>query len=311
MILFRRLSFYLALLGIAGMVVFVLRLHAASSEPISPPAHTPPVKPFPRAIGASGLVEALRENTQIGVPVPGLVKSVKVAVWDRVERGSPLLELDDRELRSLLGTQQAQVEIAGAQVAAARTVVERLQDALARVERLREGAVASEEALETARNEKKVAEAQVVVAQAQRQAAEAAVHQTLFLLERLVVRAPISGTVLQVNVRAGEFVATGSGVVPLVLGDIDQVQVRVDVDEQLAPRVRPGAKAVGYLKGESEHPIAMEFVRIEPFVVPKRSLTGASVERVDTRVLQVIYRFPASKTQTVYVGQQMDLFLEE
>jgi len=126
-----------------------------------------------------------------------------------------------------------------------------------------------------------------------------------------VVRAPIAGTILQVNVRAGENVSTAATTASIVLGDIDEVQVRADVDEQVAPRVKPGARAVGYLKGDSARPIAMEFVRIEPFVVPKRSLTGASIERVDTRVLQVIYRFPNSRTQTVYVGQQLDLFIEE
>jgi hypothetical protein len=97
----------------------------------------------------------------------------------------------------------------------------------------------------------------------------------------------------------------------LVLGDIDEIQVRADVDEQVAPRVRTGARAAGYLKGDTSRPIAMEFVRIEPYVVPKRSLTGASTERVDTRVLQVIYRFPKTADRTVYVGQQLDLYIEE
>ncbi|MFO1452164.1 MAG: efflux RND transporter periplasmic adaptor subunit [Opitutaceae bacterium] len=311
MILFKRLSFYLALLGIVGITTFVLRLRAASSEPILPPPLTPPAKPFAKAIGASGLVEARRENTLVGVPVPGLVKSVKVAVWDRVQPGAPLLELDDRELRAALAAQRAQVAVTEAQIVTARATVRRLRDSMVRIERLREGSVASEEALESARNETAVAEAQVATAEAQRLAALATVTQTETLLDRLTVRAPIAGTILQVNVRAGEYVSTASTTAPLVLGDIDEVQVRADVDEQVAPRVRSGAKAVGYLKGDSVHPIAMEFVRIEPYVVPKRSLTGASTERVDTRVLQVIYRFPNAAGRSVYVGQQLDLYIEE
>lgn len=311
MILFKRLSFYLALLGIVGITTFVLRLRAASSEPILPPPLTPPAKPFAKAIGASGLVEARRENTLVGVPVPGLVKSVKVAVWDRVQPGAPLLELDDRELRAALAAQRAQVAVTEAQIVTARATVRRLRDSMVRIERLREGSVASEEALESARNETAVAEAQVATAEAQRLAALATVTQTETLLDRLTVRAPIAGTILQVNVRAGEYVSTASTAAPLVLGDIDEVQVRADVDEQVAPRVRSGAKAVGYLKGDSVHPIAMEFVRIEPYVVPKRSLTGASTERVDTRVLQVIYRFPNAAGRSVYVGQQLDLYIEE
>jgi hypothetical protein len=50
-------------------------------------------------------------------------------------------------------------------------------------------------------------------------------------------------------------------------------------------------------------------VRVEPYVVPKRSLTGESTERVDTRVLQVLYRFDPAAMK-VYVGQQVDVFVE-
>jgi RND family efflux transporter MFP subunit len=256
-------------------------------------------------------VEARRENTLVGVPSAGLVKAVRVAVWDRVEAGAVLLELDDRDLRAALRTQQAQVAVAEAQILTSRAMLRRVRDSLARVERLGADAVVSAEVLETARNDAAVAEAQVATAEAQRDAARATVAQTESLLDRLVVRAPIAGTILQVNVRAGEFVAANPAAPPLVLGDIAEVQVRADVDEQVAPRVRAGAKAVGYLKGERAQPIAMEFVRIEPFVIPKRSLTGASTERVDTRVLQVIYRFPNTLGRPVYVGQQVDLFIEE
>jgi RND family efflux transporter MFP subunit len=311
MILFRRLSFYLALAGLAAAAQFVLLLYAQSAQPIAPPPVTPPAKPFPRALGASGLVEARRENTLVGVPASGLVQAVRVAVWDRVEAGAVLLELDDRELRAALRTQQAQVAVAEAQVRSARAVLRRVRDSLARTERLGAEAVVAAEVLETARHEAAVAEAQVAVAEAQRAAVGATIAQTESLLERLVVRAPIAGTILQVNVRAGEWVAANPAAPPLVLGDITEVQVRADVDEQVAPRVRAGARAVGYLKGERGQPIPMEFVRIEPLVIPKRSLTGASTERVDTRVLQVIYRFPATLGRPVYVGQQMDLFIEE
>jgi hypothetical protein len=49
----------------------------------------------------------------------------------------------------------------------------------------------------------------------------------------------------------------------------------------------------------------LQFVRVEPYVIPKRNLTGDSTERVDTRVLQVIYKLP--KEARLYPGQQMDL----
>ncbi len=52
-------------------------------------------------------------------------------------------------------------------------------------------------------------------------------------------------------------------------------------------------------------------MKLEPFVIPKRSLTGDATERVDTRVLQAIYEIAESAdSATVFVGQQMDVFID-
>ena len=54
----------------------------------------------------------------------------------------------------------------------------------------------------------------------------------------------------------------------------------------------------------------MKFVYVEPYVIPKQSLTGYNSERVDTRVLQVIYELPEDRPMDVYIGQQMDVYLK-
>ena len=89
-----------------------------------------------------------------------------------------------------------------------------------------------------------------------------------------------------------------------------QLQLRADVDEDNASRVRKFCRALAYIKGRRELPIPLHFVRIEPYIVPKKSLTGESSERVDTRVLQIIFRFDQDPSQSIYVGQQMDVFLD-
>jgi hypothetical protein len=53
----------------------------------------------------------------------------------------------------------------------------------------------------------------------------------------------------------------------------------------------------------------LTFCRVEPYVIPKKSLTGDSTERVDTRVLQVLYTFDPGE-KPIYLGQQMDVFIE-
>lgn len=297
MIILRKLTFWLALAGLGSAAALVLQLRAAYTAPAPPPPQPPAVNPFPAgAIGASGLVEARHENTAVGVPVAALVAAVHVRPWDQVEAGAPLLQLDDRDLRALLPVQEAQVAVASAQLS-------RLQTQLARLEAVADPRAVSADELAVRRDDVAVASAQLAVARA-------AVSQTRTLLERYTVRAPVAGTVLQVNVRPGEFASPGAATAPLVIGPIAEVQVRADIDEQLAPRMRAGAAAVGYVKGDATRPIALRFERIEPYVVPKRSLTGAPTERVDTRVLQVIYTFENPADRPVYVGQQIDLFIE-
>jgi multidrug resistance efflux pump len=154
------------------------------------------------------------------------------------------------------------------------------------------------------------AAADVATSRADVAEAEASVAQAEVDLDRLVVRAPADGTVLRVNVRAGEFAPAGRLDEPLVvLGSVRPLHVRADVDEADAWRVRPGARATASVKGRADLRAPIEFVRIEPQVLPKRSLTGNVSERVDTRVLQVIYRL-APDALPVHVGQQVDVFLE-
>jgi len=125
-----------------------------------------------------------------------------------------------------------------------------------------------------------------------------------------VIRAPIDAQVLQVKVRAGEYAPASVTATPLVvIGRAKPLHVRVDVDEQEAWRVGAGARAMAHVRGNPRLETPLTFVRFEPFVVPKKSLTGDSTERVDTRVLQVIYRVE-SEELPLFVGQQLDVFID-
>jgi RND family efflux transporter MFP subunit len=289
----RKASLWLALLGVLSGAAMVHR--TTRTEPMPPPPTPPVQRPAPDSLGAAGIVESLRENTSVGVPVAALVKAVHVQVWDRVEPGALLLELDDRELRARLPTEEAELRVQ-------ETELRRLRRLADRTRALHAHRLVSDEDADAAADALAVQEARTDVARGTLAATRA-------MLERLVIRAPVGGTVLQLNTRPGEHVAPGSATPPLLLGSVSEFQVRAEVDEQLASQVRPERPAVGYLKGDASQPIDLTFLRIEPFVVPKRNLTGASAERVDTRVLRVVYRFANAQTRPIYVGQQMDLFL--
>jgi RND family efflux transporter MFP subunit len=213
-----------------------------------------------------------------------------------VKAGQVLFRLDTRDLKAELETNKAAVAVAHA-------TLENVISRFSRVKDLQPGQISIDDWEDRKYN--------VALAQAQLQAAQAAVAQTQTLIDRMVITAPIDATVLQVNVRVGEYIQPGATPAPIILGETDELQIRTDVDEQLAPRVRREQKAIGYVKGDSQHPIPLQFVRIEPFVIPKVSLTNDTDERVDTRVLQVIYSFKQPSDQNVYVGQQMDVYLDD
>src|SRR5262249_12454400 len=135
------------------------------------------------------------------------------------------------------------------------------------------------------------------------------VEQVKTEIARATVVAPVDGVVLQVNVRAGERVSDRDARALMVLGDVSTFHVRVDIDERDIARFRRGAPPRAYPCGETAHERPMSFVRIEPLVVPKKSLTGENTERVDTRVLQVLYAIERSD-HPVHVGQQLDVFID-
>ncbi len=84
----------------------------------------------------------------------------------------------------------------------------------------------------------------------------------------------------------------------------------MDIDEQDLPYFSTGAKAVATLKGRPQVRFPLSYFDTEPYVIPKQSLTGSNTERVDTRVLQVLYALPETTTFPLYIGQQMDVYIE-
>lgn len=305
----RYLTFALAIAGVAAMTQIMQTIHGQESK-IPPPPVPPPQKRAADDIGATGILEAKDENVAIGVPVPGLVKEVKVTVNQAVKKGEPLLLLDDRELRAALLKQKAAVAVGEANLTVAQAQLAKVQDMLDRLKSVPDQRAISQDDLRNRTNDVLVAKAQQQAAEAQLTSAKADVQQTELLIDRLTVLAPRDGTILQVNIRAGEYASPQNKLAALVLGDIQTLHVRADVDEQNAVLVQEGVPAQISLKGDSTKKFEAKFIRIEPYVIPKVSLTGASTERVDTRVLQIIYEIARDEkpgAARLYVGMQVDV----
>jgi RND family efflux transporter MFP subunit len=285
-----------ALAGVAFAVFTVVR--GDKTPPSAPPVSEAPQSPYRASVAGSGIVEASTENISLGTQIAGIVSKIFVEIGSDVKAGDPLFKIDDRSLLAELNVRRATVQVAEAQLADAKyhfTLAEALVP----------GINISMKEYQTQRFAMQKAEAQLAQSRAELKSSETD-------LERLTMRAPVDGQVLQLKVHPGEFApatATAAGQPPLILlGSVKPLHVRVDVDENDAWRVRPGATATGYLRGNRNIKVPLTFVRFEPYVVPKKSLTGDSTERVDTRVLQVVFSFERGDLP-IFVGQQMDVFI--
>lgn len=289
-----RTCFWIALTAtLAGSPPFQASLQ---SEPAPLPALGASAKPPGTRVAASGIVEAFGDNVKVGTPVGGIVAKICVALEDWVQKGQPLFELDSRVATAHVESERAALEVARAELVR----VQELRDRLVQVKDRR---AVSEEEVATRSHDVAIAKAQVA-------AAGAALHYAQVMLDQLTVRSPRDGAVLQLNLRTGEFAPPGSPVPPVVLGNNRELQVRADIDEELALHLPQHPVAVAVLKGAPDRKIPLEVIRVEPLVVPKVSLTGASTERVDTRVLQVILKVVRDQnTPMIYIGQQVDVFL--
>jgi RND family efflux transporter MFP subunit len=239
-----------------------------------------------------------------------VVTEVSVVVGQKVKAGEPLFKLDDRQLRADLATRKADLGVAETQVKVDTALFSDTKQQLDFAETLSDKRAISSEELARRRYAAEAAHARLEAAKAQVNAAAAQVKSVETQIERSTVRAPIDGEVLQVKIHVGEYAPAGVTATPLILlGQLKPLNIRVDVDEHEAWRVNPGAKAIANVRGNANLKTPVSFVRFEPFVLPKKSLTGDSTERVDTRVLQVIYRVE-DDALPLFVGQQMDVFIE-
>jgi HlyD family secretion protein len=274
------------------------------------PPSPPPVSPYAHVVAAEGLVEASSENISIGTALSEVVTEVPVIVGQTVHAGEPLFKLDDRQLRADLATRQADLAVAETQVKVDCALTDDAKQQLDFADTLSDKRAMSSEELAKRRYAAEAAKARLGAAKAQVAAAAAQVKSVETQIERSTVRAPIDGEVLQVKIHVGEYAPAGVTATPLILlGRLKPLNIRVDVDEHEAWRVSRSAKAVATVRGNAELRTPVSFVRFEPFVLPKKSLTGDSTERVDTRVLQVIYRVE-NESLPLFVGQQMDVFIE-
>jgi HlyD family secretion protein len=266
---------------------------------------------------------------------------------DRVQRATAEQQrAQAAAAQAMLEALQAQprpeaLQVAQAQLAAAEATAQAARDSYDKQQRAfdTDPHAVSRETLDSSRNAWQVAQANRLTAQRQLELTRAGAwsfdirnqqaqadalaraHQaSAALLDRFTLRAPRDGVVMAIKAAAGSYVTPqgvydaytqGSNNPVVILGSgSDSLNVRCFVDEILIPRLPPAdrIKAQMFIRG-TRTSVPLEFVGIQPYVVPKISLSDQRLERVDVRVLPIVFRFRNSASLKLYPGQLVDVYV--
>lgn len=368
------------LLSIVGLSVGIWAVATADEKkPEIPLAREPVVNPYLRGVAALGIVEPAERNISVVSPELGIVVEVLVDAGQQVKVGDALFRLDSRTIDADMI--RAKAAVATGEAAVARWQALPRPEDIPPLEALVAGALASlndreeqrklvgESAARGSGTDRDISRAIFGVSGAQAELTRAraelaklqaggwkpdldALNASLnlqkaevealeLLRTRLTVRAPRSGKILRRLVEPGEYASTDSSRPSLILGDLTQLHVRAQVDEEdiglisqvaypwvviptpgLAPSgTSVGApsgddatrrlRATGRTRGAKVTTLDLEFIRIEPFARPKSDLLGMNSERVDTRVIDVVFRVRGVPEIQVFPGQAVDVFIAE
>lgn len=302
-------KYLLPAIAILGAIFGLVIVHWSQKEVPTPPIlFPPPHSPYPYSIAGAGIIEASSQNISIGSPFNEVIKKIYVVEGDMVSAGDILFELDLRIFEAQLATAQAAVELAAVNLEDKRKQYSFYQ-------RLKDVKAVSEQMYQQAYYAFREAEENLKVA-------EATQMEVKTNIERSIIRAPVDGEILQINIHVGEiapvvpFISaqstwlTAANGTLILMGTVTPLQIRVDIDEDDAWRFEKGSAATAFVRGNRKIHFPLQFLRLEPYIIPKTSFTGQTVERVDTRVLQVLYQFDRHDLP-VYPGQILDVYIEE
>jgi HlyD family secretion protein len=325
-----------ALVAIAELVIAAGVLMAASGVTIA----SPDDKRW-QAV-APGRVESCSGQIKVATDVTGVVDKVLVKANDKVFAGEPLIHLADGELVARLAAAEAQVALrkrardersASGSASArrkARDAVADAEQAVYVVRAIVDRAAAEwrakggpDDSLTTARSALARAQAELTKRQEELQTTEEdrplpsilegqlsiarseyAVARSA--LDKMTVRAPIDGTVLQVNVRAGELVSPGSPQPPLQLADLSALCLRAELDERDLGSVKVkqpvSVRAAAFPGREFEGIVSS----IAPLVEPGRLEPSGSRNQTDVNIVEVMVTLTGSGE--LMVGMKADVY---
>jgi HlyD family secretion protein len=273
-----------------------------------------------------------------GTPLVEIDDSVQRASAEQQKSQSEAAEALLMELRA--EPRKENLEVARAQVDMAQASLKSAEDQLEKQQRSYDISPesVSKDALDNAVNARKVARANLEVVtrqfeltragawvfdirnqEKQAEALAKAYAASSALLAKYTLKAPNDGVVMSVNATVGSYVspqgayeAYTQGYDPVVMMGTSKatLAVRVYIDEILIPRLPSPERleAQMFVRGTTTK-IPLEFVRVQPYVSPKIQLSNQRQEKVDLRVLPVVFRFQSVPGVQLFPGELVDVYV--
>jgi HlyD family secretion protein len=304
------------------------------------------VLPQGNYVSGNGIVEPAQPETKVAGPLAGRVVTILVKEGDHVEKGAPLVTMENFVETAALAAAEADlatakatfervshgqraedVIAANADAEAAKAKATSSAEILARIEKLAAAGAATPDELDRAKNTAAAdaanakaiaarakattlgsryedvaeAKARVVAAQARRDQAQA-------MLDRLTIRAPITGEVLRVKYRDGEYYNPNGTEPLLILGDTTKLRVRMDVDERDVGRLKTAAGGLAMADAFPGRKFPGKVVEISRRMGRKNIRTDDPVERIDTKILEVVIEL--DDNQSLVPGQRVVAYVD-
>ncbi len=215
--------------GAAGLGLYV---QPWATGPLVVAVETAALAPAARVLAVNGRIAALH-TIDVRALVGGTLADVPVTEGDSVERGEDLARIS-------AAAQHAMVRQAVAGLDAALVAEAQARDTLARTEAL--GANVPRSSLEAAARAVQSAEQEVA-------RTTALVDQARVQLDNHTIRAPMTGTILALNVEPGQSIDPST--LLMTIADLEQLVARTDVDEAYATQIHTDLPAVMQLAGET------------------------------------------------------------
>ncbi|GAA5097486.1 efflux RND transporter periplasmic adaptor subunit [Wohlfahrtiimonas larvae] len=279
---FKTVIFLIITLSIIGFIIYKKYF---IQQPIS--YLTEPVKKqnLDVTILADGKLEA-SQQVEVGAQVSGQIKKLHVNLGDSVKKGELIAEIDDLPQKNAVKDGEARLK----NVEASK-VAKQAQIVNARITLQRQKNLISQKA--TTQSEVDIAEANLLVLEAELDALDAQIAQAKIALDTAKldltytkIVAPIDGVVVATVVKEGQTVNSAQTAPTIVkIADLDVMNIKAQISEADITKIQPGMKAYFSILGEPKNRYPALLESTEPAPEKFQTTTGNTATTASTEAI--------------------------